>query len=90
MPMRLCRPSPGDYRIVISCAGRRPRVLLSRKTPLRDAAGSVAGILGISAAITEAEVRLLTAVADMAAAALHRATLHEQTQQRARRRPPCT
>ena len=32
--------------------------------------------------ITEAEVRLLTAIADMAANAIHRATLHEQTQRR--------
>ena len=41
--------------------------------------------LGRQAPFTEEEVRLLTSIADIAASAIHRATLHEQTQQRLER-----
>jgi response regulator RpfG family c-di-GMP phosphodiesterase len=38
--------------------------------------------VGRNADITDEEVRLLTAIGDMAASAIHRATLHEQTERR--------
>jgi len=41
--------------------------------------------VGRRTAIAEAEIRLLTAIADMAANAIQRASLHEQTEQRLRR-----
>ena len=51
------------------------------------AAGQRIGIVwvGRGAAFTEAEVRLLTAVTNIAANALHRVTLHEQVEQRLER-----
>ena len=41
--------------------------------------------LGRNRAIAEEEARLVTTIADIAASAIHRATLHEQTQQRLQR-----
>lgn len=61
---------------------KRVRALAS--VPLIVAQDQVIGTLGIGriTPITPDEVRVLVAVADIAANALHRATLHEQTEQR--------
>jgi len=62
--------------------GEEVRVLAS--VPLITAQDQVIGILSIgrTTPITPDEVRVLVAIADIAASALHRATLHEQTEQR--------